>query len=199
MRQCMGNAEIIKCFTKLEWYLFLYECIYNTTGKSKKSQAKGLRWCCARLCRAPTVLVLPRRFLLIWLNYCSASPLVLSAAVVQLFNSWPSFTPGGGIWGISWAMSPLCVVWVLQNPIMILKNQSHLTGLPQIGWKKPALCVGEVGSRNDGGARRSPRERSSGKEEAGYICREGTFSFPEGLQRMPLALGPQLSHWPYWF
>lgn len=71
-------------------------------------------------------------------------------------------------------------------------ESSHRT--PQIGWKKPALCVGEVGSRNDGGARRSPRERSSGKEEAGYICREGTFSFPEGLQRMPLALGPQLSH-----
>ena len=72
---------------------------------------------------------------------------------------------------------------------MILKNQSHLTGLPQIGWKKPALCVGEVGSRNEGGAGRSPRERSSGKEEAGYICREGTFSFPEGLQR------ETQSHW----
>ena len=86
-------------------------------------------------------------------------------------------------------MSPLCVVWVLQNPIMILKNQSHLTGLPQIGWKKPALCVGEVGSRNEGGAGRSPRERSSGKEEAGYICREGTVSFPEGLQR------ETQSHW----
>lgn len=28
---------------------------------------------------------------------------------------------------------------------------SHLTGLPQIGWKKQALCVGEVGSRNEGG------------------------------------------------
>lgn len=38
-------------------------------------------------------------FLFIWLNYCSASPLVLSADAVQLFNSWPSFTPGGGIWG----------------------------------------------------------------------------------------------------
>ena len=91
-------------------------------------------------------------------------------------------------------MSPLCVVWVLQNPIMILKNQSHLTGLPQIGWKNPALCVGEVGFRNEGGAGRSPRERSPGKEEAGYICREGTFFFPEGLQTMPLALRPQLSH-----
>lgn len=34
----------------------------------------------------------------------------------------------------------LCIVWVLQNPITSLKDQSHLIGLPQIGWKTSIVC-----------------------------------------------------------
>lgn len=43
----------------------------------------------------------PGRLLFISQNYSSAPPLALSATVVQLFNSWLVFTPGGGICGIS--------------------------------------------------------------------------------------------------
>lgn len=76
----------------MEWYLFLYECIYNKSGK--KTRPRG--WAEAQLgsMAALTAHVLPWRPFFILLNYSSAPPLALSAVVVQLFNNWPTFTPG---------------------------------------------------------------------------------------------------------
>lgn len=125
----------------------------------------------ARLFHGPhwalIVQVLPGRFDSISLNYSLAPPPVLSADVAQLFNSWPTFTLGASIWGISRAVAPhLCCLGFAKSHHERMKS-CHRT--PHIGWKKLASCVGEVGSGNEG------EGRECRVEEEASVCGKAFF------------------------
>lgn len=74
---------------------------------------------------------------------------------------------------VSEELVELCLHYVLfgfcKIPSWSWKTRVISQDSPQIGWKKQALCVGEVGSRNEGVQGEVLGERSPGKEEAVYI------------------------------
>lgn len=77
-------------------------------------------------------------------------------------------------------MAPLCVAWGLQNPTTILKDQSHLIGLPELGGRNyhPMLERGVLG-RKGSWARpgRGGVARDWGALVGAYICGESPFPF----------------------